>query len=55
MIDTRRYQLMIGAHRLLLVVAFSVYLYLNGNRGIHQESAPASRSSTSWRRWPPAI
>jgi hypothetical protein len=35
MIDTRRYQLMIGAIGLLLVVAFSVYLYVNGNRGTH--------------------
>jgi len=35
MIDTRRYQLMIGAIGLLLVVAFSVYLYVNGNRGSH--------------------
>jgi hypothetical protein len=33
MIDTRRYQMMIGAIGLLLVVAFSVYLYLNGSRG----------------------
>jgi hypothetical protein len=35
MIDTRRYQLMIGGLGLLLVIAFSVYLYVNGNRGAH--------------------
>lgn len=31
MIDTRRYQMMIGGIGLLLVIAFSVYLYANGN------------------------
>jgi thiol-disulfide isomerase/thioredoxin len=35
MIDTRRYQMMIGAVGLVLVVAFSVYLYVNGSRGTH--------------------
>ncbi len=35
MIDTRRYQMMIGGIGLLLVVAFSIYLYANGNSGTH--------------------
>jgi len=35
MIDTRRYQMMIGGLGLLLVVAFSIYLYVNGGRGSH--------------------
>ncbi len=35
MIDTRRYQMMIGGLGLLLVVAFSIYLYVNGGRGTH--------------------
>ncbi len=35
MIDTRRYQMMIGGLGLLLVVAFSIYLYANGGRGDH--------------------
>jgi hypothetical protein len=35
MIDTRRYQMMIGGLGLVLVVAFSIYLYVNGGRGTH--------------------
>jgi hypothetical protein len=40
MIDTRRYQWMIGGIGLLLVIAFSVYLYVDGgghtHPGVHQ-------------------
>ena len=35
MIDTRRYQMAIGAIGLLLLVSFSVYLYVNGGHRTH--------------------
>ena len=40
MIDTRRYQRMIGGIGLLLVIAFSVYLYAGGNRSAHPGIGP---------------
>ena len=54
MIDTRRYQVMIGAVGLLLVVVFSIYLYANGGRGSHPGVAAGQPLSISSRRWRPA-
>ena len=54
MIDTRRYQWMIGGIGLVLVVAFSVYLYAHGGGHTHPGVPAGSGCTTSWRRWPPA-